>query len=175
MNLTVKLGTVLMFFLMAGAFAAAQDQAKAPSEPAKSFVRVDFVFTEYNGQQKVSSLPYTMYVEAVASGAPHPGKLRIRDNFHVQVETDIDCFVFINEDGSYEVEANLNMFSVYSAADGRSEPTANPSANDRPVNRTFTDEFNVKLHDGETVEGASATDPFNGHVIKVTVTLHVMK
>jgi hypothetical protein len=173
MKLTTKLTILLFSLLMMSAFAAAQDQTKTANQPTKSHVRVDFLFTEYNGQQKISSLPYTMYIEA--SREPRPGKLRIRDDFHVQVETDIDCFVYADEGGSYELTTNVNRVSAYSAADGQSEPAAIPSANDRPVNRMFTVQFDLELHDGETMEGVSATDPFNGHVLKITVTLRVLK
>ncbi len=174
MKTTLPVATLLAALLMTCAFAAAQDQTKSSGQPTKSHVRVDFVLTEYNGQQKVSSLPYTMYMEA-ASTNPHPGKLRIRDDFHVQVETDIDCFAYLNQDGTFDLTTNLNRFSVYSALDGQSEPAAVPTANDRPVNRMFTVEFDLGLRDGETMEGVSATDPFNGHVLKISVTLHVIK
>lgn len=174
MKSTIRFATLLAVLLMTCAFANGQDQTKSSSQPIKSHVRVDFVLTEYNGQQKVSSLPYTMYLEAAPTN-PHPGKLRIRDDFHVQVETDIDCFAYLNEDGTFDLTTNLNRYSVYSADDGQSEPAAIPTGNDRPVNRVFTVEFNLGLHDGETMEGVSATDPFNGHVLKVSVTLHVIK
>ncbi|MGB6876891.1 MAG: hypothetical protein WBD87_12760 [Candidatus Acidiferrales bacterium] len=174
MKLSMKVAAISFGLLMAAAFAPAQDQAKNSNEVIKSHVRLDFLFTEYNGDKKISSLPYTMYIEA-ASREPRPGKLRIRDVFHLQVETDIDCSAYAEEDGSYELATNVNRFSVYSAADGQSEAAAIPNANDRPVNRMFTVEFDLELHDGQTMEGASATDPFNGHVLKVSVTLHVIK
>jgi hypothetical protein len=41
--------------------------------------------------------------------------------------------------------------------------------------RNFNSGFDLVLRDGETGEGVSATDPFNGHVLKVSVTIHVVK
>jgi hypothetical protein len=185
MKLSMRVAAIPLCLLMAAAFARAQDQpkasddhssdqAKAPDQQTKSHVRLDFLFTEYNGDKKISSLPYTLYVEA-ASRSPHPGRLRIRDNVHFQLETDVDCFVFADEDGLYELELDVNQFSVYPATEGQSEAAAIPNANNLPVNRTFSASSSMELHDGQTIEGISATDPYNGHVLRISATLHVLK
>ncbi|MGC1936265.1 MAG: hypothetical protein WA681_14715, partial [Candidatus Acidiferrales bacterium] len=130
------------------------------------------------------SMPYTMYVEA-ASHYLRQGKLRMgvkvplaegTNQFqYTDVGTDIDCSATVTEDGSYNLDLNVNRSSVYSAGDKQSETDAIRGAGGQPVIRSFGSDFSLKMHDGETTEGSSATDPFNGHVLKVTVTLHVIK
>ena len=50
-----------------------------------------------------------------------------------------------------------------------------PGANNAPVIHQFRAESNPVLKDGQTVESIVATDPLNGHVYHVTVTLNVLK
>jgi len=44
-----------------------------------------------------------------------------------------------------------------------------------PVVRQFRVDLNPVLKDGQTVESIVSTDPMNGHVYHVTVTLNVVK
>ena len=193
MKLSMKVAAISLCLLMAAAFARAQDQpklsddhstdqAKASDQQNKSHVRLDFLFTEYNGDKKISSLPYTIYAEAVSRGGPRPGRVRMTDNVpvpqggDVTLETDIDSQTSVNDDGSYDLEAVTSQHTVDSATDGQVEPNALPGAGGaRPVNRNLWAQFNLKLHDGQAAEGLSATNPLNGHVLKITVTLHVLK
>jgi hypothetical protein len=47
--------------------------------------------------------------------------------------------------------------------------------NDYPSFRSFRTNFSALLRDGQTTQHTSATDPVSGEVMKVDVTLNVMK
>src|SRR5262249_44709706 len=44
-----------------------------------------------------------------------------------------------------------------------------------PIIRQFKSELDLKVRDGQTVEGTTATDPLSGRVIRVEVTLTAVK
>ena len=48
-------------------------------------------------------------------------------------------------------------------------------AGDIPSFRSFRTSFSVMLRDGQTTQHTSATDPVTGEVIRIDVTLNVMK
>lgn len=195
MKLGVKLGTLVACLLFATVVALPQDQAKSSNEQPASHVRIDFLLTEYSGQQKVSSLPYSMSTEAVADTRPGNTNTSIRMGVRVPIAegvnaqgvttqfsyqdigTDIDCRAKDRGDGSYDLDLTINRTSVYSetANTAQTEAQALRPVGTHPIIQRFSTNFLLRMHDGETAEGTSATDPFNGHVLKTTVTLHVIK
>lgn len=191
MKLGVKIGTLFACLLMATAMALPQDQAKSSNEQTASHLRIDFLLTEYNGQQKVSSLPYTISMEAGAENRPGNSSIRMgvkvpvaeglasgSSQFsYMNVGTDIDCRARSHGDGSYDLDLSINRSSVYAEAANATQAESQTlrTVGTQPVIQTFNTGFPLRMRDGETTEGTSATDPFNGHVLKVTVTLHVVK
>lgn len=168
--------------LVPGAMLAQQASSSTSQTPAMTHLRVDLVLTEYSGEKKISSLPYTMYVGV--RDREHPaGKQSLRMGVNVAIAggigehigTDIDCWASAEEDGRYRIEGNVDRSSLYSADQSSIGTGGAQLAGDRPVVRSFSSGFDLVLRDGETGEGVSATDPFNGHVLKVSVTIHVVK
>jgi hypothetical protein len=116
-----------------------------------------------------------MYVEA-ASHPARGGHLRMDllvSNRGGQVGTDIDCAATISGDNSYNLDLTVRRSSMYSADEQATETTHDASA--VSMTRNFSTDFSVEMHDGQTADGPSATDPFNGHILKISVTLHVVK
>lgn len=195
MKLGVKLGALLVCLLMTTTIALPQDQAKSSTEQPASHVRIDFLLTEYNGQQKINSLPYTMSTEAVADTRPGYTNTSIRMGVKVPIAegvsaqgaptqfnyqdigTDIDCRAKDRGDGSYDLDLFISRSSVYAEVPSAAQPQAEAlrTVGTQPVIQAFRTNFLLRMHDGETTDGTSATDPFNGHVLKITVTLHVIK
>ena len=193
MKLGVRMGTLLACLLFATAVALPQDQAKSSNEQPASHLRIDFLLTEYNGQQKISSLPYTISMEAGADNRPGissirmgvkvpvvqgvDGQGRASQYTYMDMGTDLDCRAKSGGDGSYNLDLTISRSSVYAEAANatQAEAQALRPVGTYPVVQTFRTDFPLRMHDGETEEGTSATDPFNGHVLKVTVTLHVIK
>ncbi len=185
-KLGVKIGTLLVCLFMATAIALPQDQAKSSTEQPTSRLRIDFLLTEYSGQQKISSLPYTISMEAGADRPHQEGKIRMgvkvpiaqgNDFQYMEIGTDIDCWAKALGDGSYDLSLTISKSSVYAEPPNESQAgtgTLHTVVN-HPVIQSFSVDFPLKMRDGETAEGTSATDPFNGHVLKISVTLHVLK
>jgi hypothetical protein len=44
-----------------------------------------------------------------------------------------------------------------------------------PAFRTFTSSFSVLLRDGQTAQHTAATDPVSGEVLRIDVTVNVLK
>lgn len=184
MKLTLRMAGILVVLLLMPAVNHAQEQAKAPSDQSISHLRIDLLLTEYDGQKKISSLPYTIYAESqqhraesgrLRMGVRVPGPPDPKGDFqYVDVGTNIDCSPWTLSDGTYDVSISVNRSSIYAPSQNENGAEQIP-ANGRMIIRNFWTDFDLKLHDGETTDGTSATDPLNGHILKISVTLHVIK
>lgn len=184
---TIKLTALFLCLLMAAAFARAQEQSKttAHSPASITHLRVDLVLTEYAGEKKINSLPYTIYVgvnrvpASLRMGVRVPmatGPLNAPSTSYQyqNVGTDIDVRAGTIDDTTYQLNCTVRRSAVSSPnGDASAEEIRNLAS--LPVLSNFDSNFEISLHDGETGEGLSATDPFSGHVMKITVTLHVLK
>ncbi len=193
MKLILKLATLGLCFLAACGLACAQDQSKTSSDHPADFthLRVDILLTEYAGDKKINSLPYTLY--AGASDLPHAlhaERVYLRMGVRVpiatgpvnsantqyeyqNVGTNIDVQAFKNDDGTYRLECNIERTAVSPPDQGTSQQ--DPRIGGLPILNNFSSQFELSLHDGESGEGLSAADPFSGRVMKATVTIHVLK
>jgi len=177
-----KLSMLLALLAVVALGAAAQEPKPKPDSkpdaltPSVTPLRVQVVFSEYDGEKKVSSLPYTFTVNADERRA-RPGSLirngvRIpvvtaKDQFtYVDIGTNVDCSATLQEDGRYKLQMTLDRSSVSSESSGGSGT---------PVIRQFRVDLNPVLKDGQTVESVASTDPLSGHVYHVSVTLNVLK
>jgi hypothetical protein len=182
----MKKSLFLIFLLFAACLTAlrAQDNPKSTGTPksddrtgAVTPLRIQVLFTEYDGDKKVSSLPYSFTVNAderrarpgsqVRNGARIPVATG-KDQFtYLDIGTNIDCSATLQDDGRFKLMMIVERSSV--------SPDA-PSTNSMvPVVRQFKAEMNPVLKDGQTIESIVATDPLNGHVFHVNVTLNLAK
>ena len=157
--------------------------------PAAVPLKILVVISEYDGTKKVASLPYTLYTVTERHNEPNRKSMR----YHVRVPiatgsgevntqfqyqdlgTNIDYDAYVLSDDRYQVV--LWVDHSWSAMPGSENkilghPTFAPG---QPMIPDFRDNFVVVLKNGQTVEGASAVDPVTGHVLKVDVTLTVLK
>jgi hypothetical protein len=169
--------------------AAPEVSAGAPDASLK----LQVLITEYSGSQKLSSLPYTFYIVdqgnhsnrgSVRMGTKVPmrqGTVTANGTTSDQITyqdvgTNIDC-QFIpprGQDGRYHLAFSIQRSSVISSTGldikpGETIPTG------QPLIRSFQENFDLFLRDGQTVEGASSVDPATGNVMKVDVTLNLQK
>lgn len=178
-----KAGMVLALLAFASLATVAQDTAKSQGgaksdehTPAVIPLRVQVVFTEFDGEKKISSLPYSFTVNADERRARPGSQIRNgaripistgKDQFtYIDIGTNIDCSATLQEDGRYKLQMNMERSSI---------TPENASGGSNPVVRQFRAEMNPVLKDGQTVESIVATDPLNGHVYHVSVTLNTMK
>lgn len=190
MKLTLRMAGILVALLLMPTVNRAQAQVKASNDQSISHVRIDLLLTEYDGQKKISSLPYTIYAESYPQqhhGGPPPGSLRIgvrvpvatdanaSSSFtYMDVGTNIDCYPWTLGEGVYDLRVSVNRSSIYAPSQAENEGEQ-IHAGGRTITRNFSTDFDLKLHDGETADGTSAADPLNGHILKISVTLHVIK
>lgn len=172
---------------------AVQEKEQAPSEkPAAAAekpaprrepvpLRLHVTFARYQGDTKVSSLPYTLALNA----NDRPTRVRMvmqvpiqpKDEGHAtyrDVGNNLDCSADSAPDGRYRVACVLEQSSVYTAGGARAEGSL-PALSTLPVLRTFRAEAALLLRDGQTGPHTTATDPVSGDVLKIEMTLHVVK
>lgn len=175
-----------------------QDKPNPPKDEAKSTemqqegpqVKVQIVFAEYEGDKKAKSLPYTLLIQTNRTG-----KLRIgsrvpvatgTDKGSVQLQyldvgTNLDCSATPAQDGKFQLRLSLERSWVEGNVSVAMEksPTVSSEHNDslfrEPIIHQFRFDNTISLRDGQTLETNFATDPVSGKVIKVEVTLNVLK
>ena len=158
-----------------------------------SLLRVQVVVTRYQGDRKVGSAPYAFLVLAgeqrarVRMGVEAPiaittssfaelGKTPATSWQYKNVGTSIDCSAEDRGAGLYVLNLSVESSSAYTP-DSRSANNAPEFAmsGDRPVFRSFNVGLNPVLRDGQTIQAVASTDPVSGEVVKIDVTLNVVK
>jgi len=183
--------------LLAVAFGAigirAQDKTKSEGPaPQVTPLRIQVVFAEYDGEKKISSLPYTVLVNANDKGPQAAVRMGLRVPVETGVSTEgtskqyqyqdigtnLDGRADSTEDGRFNLRLNVEKSSLYT-----------PAATDKPgtiagnpmiipghfIFQTFRSQVNLLLRDGQTMQATVASDPVTGHVLKLEVTLNVIK
>jgi hypothetical protein len=180
---------VLSSLMLAAAPARAQDprtELKNKQVP----LRVQVVLSRYQGEKKISSMPYTMSVVTNAGKtsmrmgvdvpipntvfAPAEGKTAsppVTSYNYRSVGTNIDCSASLTEEAVYRLELAVQDSSVM-IIDKEMGTAGKVNA---PSVRHFQSSFSVLLRDGQTVQHIAATDPVSGEVLRVDVTLNLVK
>ncbi len=166
-------------------------EAAKPAETAKTMtpLRVQVVFTEFEGEKKLSSLPYTFLLNADEKGERAAVRMGLRVPIEIgsnmqakqiqylDVGTNLDGRAEKTEDGRFLLMLNVEKSSVYRP--GASEKPASLGGNEvstaQPIVQQFRTQVNLLIRDGQTVQSTVATDPVTGHVLKVDVTANVIK
>lgn len=167
---------------------SAQEKPKTEERAKPSIpIKVQIVFTEFDGEKKISSMPYSfMTITDEKMGGNYSTSLRT--GVRVPIETDgkdqkttymdigsnIDCGVKSEEDGRFRVFLIFDRSALYPNKSPEGERlVAEP--NGLPLVRQFRTAENLILKDGQTSENIMSTDPLNGHVIRVSVTINAVK
>lgn len=165
--------------------ALAQDVPGPPQKPAVAGtpLKVQVVYTRFQGEKKVSSMPYTLSVNAddrptaVRAGIQVPVMVNLGGDkgttvAYKDVGNNLDCTAVTLPDGRFKLEFSLEQGSIYS-------PDSAPKVGDpgfhAPVLRNFKSQTNIVLRDGQTAQYIAATDPITGETVKIDVTLNVVK
>lgn len=159
--------------------------------------RVQIVFAEYEGDKKVKSLPYSLLVRVGVDGKDGPwSKIRMGSRVpivtssispnvpasiqYVDVGTNVDCFASRLADGRFFLSLTLERSwpetedaSDSKTASSRSE--GRPNIATQPIIRQFRSDSSVILREGQALETNFATDPVTGKVIKIDVSLTLVK
>ena len=166
-------------------------EAARPAETAKTMtpLRVQVVFSEFEGEKKLSSLPYTFLVNADERGERAAVRMGLRVPIeassnsgvkqfqYMDVGTNLDGRAEKTEDGRFLLMLNVEKSSVYRP--GASEKPVSLGGNEisaaQPIVQQFRTQVNLLIRDGQTEQSTVATDPVTGHVLKVDVTANVIK
>ena len=157
----------------------------APTIP----LRVQLVLSKYKGDKKVTSLPYTISTAVgrssrlrIGADAPYSAtRAAVKPapdgqtssppvSFSYRtVGTSIDCMPLALGDGRYRLDLTISHDSINYVSDTTSPPQG------APVFPTFSTTNTLVLKDGETGQLTVAADPITGDVLRVDVTLTVLK
>jgi hypothetical protein len=144
-------------------------------------LRVQLVISRFQDEKKVASLPYTFVVTAGGDWArmrmgvdtpipmtapPLPDGKTPTAFQYKNVGTKIDCRATLREDG-YQVFVGVENSSAL--------PGPGASASSAPLFRLFETKLDLFLRDGQSVQTVAATDPVTGEVVKIDVTMNVVK
>jgi len=180
---------------------AARAQEPSPSPPPSRPItplKVQVVLSKYQGDQKIASLPYTLTCSA---NDRNSAKLRMGVELPVSVfqpkeggtsfqyknvGTAIDCRATTVEGGRFRLELDVEHSSIYSTVDEKARRSASPegppalgvtdtSLANIPMFRSFKSTFVPIVRDGQTAQYTVATDPVIGEVVKIDVTVTVLK
>jgi type II secretory pathway component GspD/PulD (secretin) len=188
---------LLMAAGVSGTVARAQQPTGPPqpasvSKPAMVSLEVEVVLARYQGDKKISSIPYTLNVTANGD--------QTTLNMGTEVPVAMSTFVPANQTGNqpaplrsynyrpigtnfilrattvtdnlYQIQLNVEDSSVFTP-DARQQ--AMPMAPDVPAFRSFKGTNSLLLKDGQTRQYTVATDRVTGEVLKVDVSLKVLK
>jgi hypothetical protein len=180
MKLNVSRFTLAALLIFAAAVTTtAQDPPSAkPMIPLK----IQVVIARYEGDKKISSLPYTLSVTANASNAvslrmgsqvpvpsstpsTQPNQGPTQTFTYLTVGTSIDSSAGTTDDGRFRVSVSIEDTSIQERTPLLPVPTL----------RTFSIANAMTLRDGQTAQFTSAADKTTGEVVKVDVTLTVEK
>ena len=175
-----------------------RDQAKAQAvrDDLQRLVplSVDVMVTRYQGDKKISSMPYMLAVNANKLGQAGPALLRMGAKVPVptiaappgspagpagpmpgpvnyqDIGTNIDCTAKVVDQG-FELRISVSDTSVYANI----QDNATPTVGNMPVFRSYQSTNTLVLKDGQSREFTAATDRVSGEVIRIAVMLKVVK
>jgi hypothetical protein len=180
----------------ARADAARTERAAPRPDPryvASATLRVQLVISRYQNDKKQASLPYTFLVGAKPSTNPGGNRVRMRMGIDTPVPsvtydesgkpkstgiqyrnvgTNIDCWATDLTDGHYQLNLQVENSSAVAPGPGTS---AREDLGGAPMFRRFETFIDPILRDGQTVQTVASTDPVTGEVVKIDVTLNVVK
>jgi hypothetical protein len=190
----------VLLFGMLSPFCLAQDKPKAEdsqkAEVRTTPVKVQIVFTEFEGEKKLKSLPYVLYINApdapewksssfvklrVGSRVPVYTGGNTGSMTYLDVGTNIDGRAAYSGDGRLLLQTKIERSWVeggVSVPVARSDGSASETSSghfQEPIVRQFVSEFDLKLREGQSVESTMATDPLSGKVLKVDVSFTIVK
>jgi len=197
MKLSSKITAILSFLILTVAVARGQQSPQNSVQDTMGHLRVDILLTEYDGAKKVSSLPYTLYVGVTDPRGPGAPSAFLRMGVRVPVATgsysaakdaapvntqftyedvgtNIDVAATKLDKGLYRLQCTVERTAV-SASHQQGESEQPNGILPIPTLTRFNSRFELSMRDGQEGEGMSATDPFSGHVMKISVTMHVLK
>jgi len=174
---------VALGVLLAGSAALAreaEEEVQKPQGPVTA-LKLLVVFSRYQGEKKVSSVYYTLPVNAdntlsrVHMGFQVPLRYESKETSGNVVFKDVGNSVGCRAEKADGDRFKLNCNFDQSAIHVNGEKPAAEASPLPPLLRDFRSEVSFFLRDGQTTQLTATTDPVSGEVVKVDVTLNVIK
>jgi hypothetical protein len=168
-------------------------RAQDSPAPAKTTqvvpLKVQVVISRYKGEARISSVPYAISLTASgqmgsgrvrigtqvplpgappaapAAGAPTASPITYRD-----IGTNIDCVATLLPEGRFQLDITVDQSSIRMG-----EPSAPDLSSVAPTFNSFRMRNSAVFTDGKTAQFTTATDSITGEVVRVDVTLTVIK
>jgi hypothetical protein len=142
-------------------------------------LRVQIVLSRMKGEKKIASLPYTLSLTSndrtnLRMGIDVPVQTGGVGHAYRSVGTNIDCIANPASGDAFKLNITVEDSSIHLETKGSESPTT-AVAQDVPAFRTFKSSFGIVLRDGQSGQFTSAVDPISGEVLKIDVTLNVLK
>jgi hypothetical protein len=166
--------------------AQAQQGQPAPRPPKPIIpLKVTIVISRVQGEKKTASLPFTLSVNTndqrtqlrMGADVPLPmtgvgptASTPVSYSYK-SIGTNIDCGADTLEDGRYRLLLTITDSQVFSDATNNAATTVRGV----PSYQSFTTTTPVILRDGQSAQFTTATDKLSGELVKVDVTLNVIK
>jgi hypothetical protein len=189
--------TSLLLLAILSPVVLAQDKPKTDDrtkvEVQTTPIKVQIVFTEFEGDKKIKSLPYVMYMNAPDSSELKAGWVKFRigsrlpiyvgknEMQYMDVGTNVDARSAYTGDGHVLLQMTLERswvegeVSVPVTKSDSSPSDLSGGHFQEPIVRGFKSELDLKLREGQPVESNMATDPISGRVLKVEISFAVVK
>ncbi len=183
---------VLISAVVVTATAHAQPVTPTADKAALTLVplKIEVTIARYQGQKLISSMPYSLTVNANDTGPNARTSLRMGAEVPVStttftpgdgkqpspmsscsyrnIGTLIDCSARTNTDGRYILYLSLEETAVYGEGQAAQSPAVRA---DTPAFRSFKSTNSLVLKNGETAEYTTATERVTAEVVKVSVKL----
>jgi hypothetical protein len=179
--LAIVIGSVPMAAL------AAQESAPPPQKTAASTpkplipLKVTVVISRWQGEKKTASLPFTLSVNSddahgtslrmseevpVPQGAMSAPNVPVASYTYRSVGTNIDASAAALDDNRFSLTLAIQDSQIFSDA------AKSPGL---PSFQSFSSTMRLIARDGQTTQYTTATDKISGEVVKVEVTLNVIR
>jgi hypothetical protein len=172
---TVVLSTFIACSLVSTGYAQQTAGPKPPDQLAAvpPAFKLTVVLSRVNGEKRVANLPFVLILTSsdrssvqMSSQVPMPTLVEGKNGYTYQsVGTNITASVSLREGGAYLVNLTVNDSQVLSDSNG-----AGPGRL-----QSFTVQTPLVLRDAGSIQFNAATDKTTGDVVKVDVTLNVIK
>jgi len=186
---SLNIATLVSVLMLANVVATTAQDKPAPKPTP---VRVQVVISRFEGEKKIASAPYTLAVAAnpvsrelarlrigtevpistlpgppsADAKAPPAGGIQYRP-----VGTNIDCTIRALDEASFELQLTIEQSSVLG---DEQQQKLQPPRN-APAFRSFRFTNSGVLRDGQTTQFTNAADALTGEVVRIDVTLTVVK
>jgi len=210
MKKTLSLMAVVLLFAVCVPSVFAQEKPKDQEQRPEEYrftlasLKVQVVFTEYEGDKKLKSLPYSLLITTKTRDDRPEAKIRVGNRIpvyiggapggsqtvpsqaytYMDVGTNIDGWAEGVGPGQYRVhlylerswvEGNVSVPIEKAASTQTVAGSSRAPEFPQPIIRQYKAELTPILKDGQSLETNFATDPLTGRVVKLEISISVLK